>query len=59
MQYGMEDQSLERSTKWTAKPEIGQGVRLAQEFFLDELPGAIFVFLTLMWIIDTFIGLLY
>lgn len=59
MQYGMEDQSLERGANWTAKPETGDGVRLAQQCFLDELPGAIFVFLTLMWIMDTFLGLLY
>jgi len=60
MLYGMDNnQSLERSVAWTPKPETGEGVRLAQGFFLDELPGAIFVFLTLMWVVTTFLGLFY
>ncbi len=60
MQYGMDNnQSLERSAGWAIKPEIGEGMRIAQECFLDELPGAIFVFLTLMWVITTFMGLFY
>ena len=59
MQYGMENQSLEGSASWTTRTEAGEGVRIAQGCFLDELPGAIFVFLTLMWVVTTFVGLFY
>lgn len=59
MPYATREESLERSGEWTPNPQPGEGVRLAQECFLDELPGAVFVFITLMWVVTTFLGLFY
>ena len=36
-----------------------EGVRLAQSRFLDELPGAAFAAVTLIWVISSFAGLMW
>lgn len=41
----------------TAEP--GEGVRLAQGRFLDELPGAAFAAITLLWIVSSLAGLMW
>jgi hypothetical protein len=38
--------------------EKNEGVRLAQGRFLDELPGAVFAIMTLIWIVSAFVGLI-
>jgi hypothetical protein len=37
--------------------EDNEGVRLAQGRFLDELPGAVFAAITVIWIVASFAGL--
>jgi len=39
--------------------EKGEGMRLAQGRFLDELPGVAFVAITLIWVIGSFAGLMW
>jgi hypothetical protein len=34
-----------------------EGLRIAQGHFLDELPGAVFAAITLIWIVASFAGL--
>jgi hypothetical protein len=42
-----------------ANPDaVGDGVRLSRGRFLDELPGAVFAAITLVWIVMTFAGLI-
>jgi len=41
----------------TAEP--GEGLRLARGRFLDELPGAAFAAITLVWIVSSFAGLMW
>jgi hypothetical protein len=41
----------------TADPD--EGVRLAQGRFLDELPGAAFAAITLIWIVSSLAGLMW
>jgi len=36
-----------------------EGVRLAQGRFLDELPGAAFAAITLVWVVSSFAGLIW
>lgn len=36
-----------------------EGVRLAQGRFLDELPGAAFAAITLVWVVSSFAGLMW
>jgi hypothetical protein len=38
--------------------EPNEGLRLAQGRFLDELPGAAFAAITLVWIVTSLAGLL-
>jgi len=37
---------------------VGDGVRLSRGRFLDELPGAVFAAITLVWIVMTFADLI-
>lgn len=39
------------------RAEDSEGVRLAQGRFLDELPGAVFAAITVIWIVASFAGL--
>ena len=39
--------------------EPDEGVRVARGFFLDELPGAAFVGITLVWIVSSLAGLMW
>lgn len=39
------------------EPDVG--VRVAHGFFLDELPGAAFVGITLVWIVSSLAGLMW
>jgi hypothetical protein len=53
-------ETLETTREATATTrETGDGVRLAQGRFLDELPGAAFAAVTLFWIIASFAGLIW
>jgi hypothetical protein len=40
-----------------ASYEKTEGARLAQGRFLDELPGAVFALVTLIWVVSAFVGL--
>jgi len=42
---------------YTMEPD--EGIRLAQGRFLDELPGAVFALITLVWVISCFAGLIW
>jgi hypothetical protein len=42
----------------TSSDGIGEGVRLARSQFLDELPGAVFAGITLIWIAFAFVSLI-
>ncbi|HKN01313.1 MAG TPA: hypothetical protein VJX23_12420 [Candidatus Binataceae bacterium] len=39
--------------------QTGEGVRFAQSRFLDELPGAAFAGITLLWIVSSLAGLMW
>jgi hypothetical protein len=41
------------------KPGTHDGIRVAQGMFLDELPGAVFAGLTLIWVLSSFAGLMW
>jgi len=41
----------------TRAQETGEGVRIAQGRFLDELPGIVFAILTVVWIVSSFVHL--
>ena len=59
MEYESTKESFASTRQWIDRTEIGEGARLAQALFLDELPGAMFVFMTLMWVVSTFAGLFF
>lgn len=53
-------ETLETTREATGtRAETGEGVRLAQGRFLDELPGAAFAAVTLVWVIGSFAGLFW
>ena len=52
-------ETLETTREATDIKETGEGVRLAQGRFLDELPGAAFAAVTLIWVISSFAGLIW
>ena|ERR1700693_2989140 len=52
-------ETLETTRETTKTTEAGDGVRLAQGRFLDELPGAAFAAVTLVWVISSFAGLFW
>jgi hypothetical protein len=53
-------ETLETTREATqTRAETGDGVRLAQGRFLDELPGAAFAAVTLIWVICSFAGLFW
>jgi hypothetical protein len=49
-----ERETLETTREATETNEVGEGLRLAQGRFLDELPGAAFAAATLVWVISSF-----
>jgi hypothetical protein len=59
MEYESNEKTLESTSRPFDNRETGEGVRLAQGLFLDELPGAMFVFMTLMWVVSTIVGLFF
>ena len=52
-------ETLETTREAAEVREPGEGVRLAQGRFLDELPGAVFAGMTLIWVISSFAGLMW
>jgi len=59
MAYQISEETLESIRRSTDNSETGEGVHLAQGLFLDELPGAMFVFMTSMWVVSTIAGLFF
>ncbi len=49
MAYQTSEETFENTVRSTDISETAEGARIAQGLFLDELPGAMFVFMTLMW----------
>jgi hypothetical protein len=47
------------TTRAAEVEQTGDGMRLAQGRFLDELPGAAFAAVTLIWVIGSFAGLMW
>ena len=52
-------ETLETTREAAEVKETGDGIRLAQGRFLDELPGAAFAAVTLIWVIGSFAGLMW
>jgi hypothetical protein len=52
-------ETLETVRTTAEATETGEGMRLAQGRFLDELPGAAFGVVTLIWVIASFAGLMW
>ncbi len=54
----VKQETVEQINTVELSAEAGEGVRFAQGRFLDELPGATFAGITLLWIISSLAGLL-
>jgi len=59
MAYETRQASVAGTRQWTENSEPGEGMRLAQGRFLDELPGAVFAVITLIWVVSSFAGLFF
>jgi hypothetical protein len=59
MAYQTSEETFENTARSTDISDTAEGVRIAQGLFLDELPGAMFVFMTLMWVVSTIAGLFF
>jgi hypothetical protein len=59
MEFIEKEKVLERVVQAESSQEVGDCSRFAQGRFLDELPGAAFVAVTLIWIITSFAHLIW
>ena len=53
------DGTLDRARDHSEPQKNDEGLRLAQSRFLDELPGAVFAAITLIWIVLSFVNLIW
>jgi hypothetical protein len=53
------DETLDRAREDAAPQFNNEGLRLAQSNFLDELPGAAFAVITLVWVVLSFAHLIW
>jgi hypothetical protein len=54
MEFIAKEKGFEGVTQTKGSQQVGDCVRFSQGRFLDELPGAAFVAITLIWIIASF-----
>jgi hypothetical protein len=59
MEFIEKGKALEQVAQGESSREVGDCSRFAQGRFLDELPGAAFVAITLVWIISSFAHLVW
>jgi len=52
-------ETLDRARESSQAREDTEGLRLAQSRFLDELPGAVFAVITLVWVLLSFTHLIW
>ncbi len=52
-------QTVGRMAGLSISSEPGEGICFAQGRFLDELPGAAFAAITLVWVVSTLAGLIW
>ena len=57
----MEHVENEKAAFTAVESKLGShdGIRVAQGMFLDELPGAVFAGITLIWVLLSFAGLMW
>ena len=59
MEFSAKDKAFEAVTETEGSQQVGDCTRFSQGRFLDELPGAAFVVITLIWIIASFSHLIW
>ncbi len=59
MEFIDKQRAFEEAVNTEAPQEAGDCARFAQGRFLDELPGAAFVIVTLIWIFASFAHLIW
>ena len=59
MAYIANQESVEEIGPSAETQEVGECVQRARSRFLDELPGAAFAGVTLLWIVSSFAGLIW
>jgi len=52
-------ETLGNAREATTVNELGEGLSTARGRFLDELPGAAFAAITLVWVVSSFAGLVW
>jgi hypothetical protein len=57
--YVSGQEALDRARELSRAREDTEGLRLAQSRFLDELPGAVFAVITLVWVVLSFTHLIW
>jgi hypothetical protein len=59
MEFIAKEKAFEEVTQPKGSQQIGECTRFSQGRFLDELPGAAFVAVTLIWIMSSFAHLIW
>jgi len=59
MAYIANQESVEEISPSAESQEVGECVQHARSRFLDELPGAAFAVMTLLWIVSSFASLIW
>jgi len=59
MEYIANQEGVEEVSPSAETQEVGECVQHARSRFLDELPGAVFAVMTLLWIVSSFAGLIW
>jgi hypothetical protein len=59
MESIVKQRAFEEAASTECQQQVSEGARFAQGRLLDELPGAAFVIVTLIWIIASFAHLIW
>jgi hypothetical protein len=57
MEFIAREKAIETVTQADGSQQVGECTRFSQGRFLDELPGAAFVAVTLIWVVCSFFHL--